>query len=370
MTAPWNGSRWIVALLLLSSCASAPAPAPSQPGSPAAPAAPSAAAQPPKPSKVSLLCGETARMVRFSDLGVPEGERPTDVALDSRYIYVLFPSRLLRIPQGQERFQAEMTIGRGDDLWGAMDIDPVDGSVWISTDHFVLRRITPNWQNEKVKVQNVAGEGGFQDIRATRDGLYAMPACAEDAVWRLDRTGKILGSAFPAPKRADEPLDTSRLGCSSVRLERDADGNLVAWDHENGKVFRVDGNGTWTETDPGFFRDVSSHEPTAKGLDIGTASERWYAAGTVGNLFYWKGRPVFLGPVALMSDLKLSARSRRMGTGIDSVLILPDTAGSRDFIHHCGDAFLIDVATTPERYAAITEEALILGDMATAPDLP
>lgn len=361
MTTPWKGSRWIAALLLLSSCASAPAP--SQPGS-ASPA--------PKPSKISLLCGESARMVRFETMGVPADERPTAVAMDSRHIYVLFPSRLLRIPQGQERFQAEMTIGRGDDLWVSMDIDPVDGSVWISTDRFVLRRISPEWKNEKIEIQKVSGEGGFEDIRVARDALYASPICAKDAVWRIDRTGKILGSAFPVPERkvGDDPLNASRLGCSNIKLEHDAEGNLVAWDQEEGKVFRVDDQGAWTEADPGFFKTVRLHEPTAKGLDVGSASERWYISGLVDDLFYWKGRPVFLGPIATSSETNLGMGSGPIGIGVDTVLILPEAGGARDVIHGCAGAHIFDVATTPERYAAITEKALILGDLATAPDLP
>jgi hypothetical protein len=357
---------WIAVLLLLSSCAAAPAPTPSP--APARASAP----EPDKVSRVSLLCGESARMVRFETMGVPADERPRAVALDSRNAYVLFPSRLLRIPQGEERFQAEMTVGRGDDLWVAMDLDPVDGSVWIATDRFVLRRISPDWKNEKIQLQKVSGEGGFEDIRVTRDALYASPICAQDAVWRLDRTGKVLGSAFPVPERkvGDEPLDASQLGCSKVRLERDAEGNVVAWDHENGKVFRVDGQGAWTEVAPGFFKAISIHDSTAKGLGVGTASEQWYVSGSVRDLFYWKGRPVFLGPMATRSDTKLAMGSGPFGVGSDTVLILPDAGGSRDIVHNCEGAYLFDVATTAERYAAITEDALIVGQMAGAPDLP
>lgn len=368
MTTPWNASRWIVVLLMFSACAAGPAPSQPPAGAPATAGAPA-----PEPAThVSLLCGESARMVRFETMGVPADERPKDVAMDSRYIYVLFPSRLLRIPQGQERFQAEMTVARGDDLWVSMDLDPVDGSVWIATDRFVLRRISPNWKNEKIELQKVSGEGGLERIRVAQDALYASPICAKDAVWRIDRTGKILGSSFPMPERkvSDEPLSVSQLGCSKVRLERDAEGNVVAWDHENGKVFKVNGQGAWTETDPGFFKGVAIHDSTAKGLGVGTASERWYISGSVSDLFYWKGRPVFLGPVATTTRSGLSMGSGEIGVGIDTVLILPEAGGARDIIHTCAGAHLFDVATSSERYAAITEKALILGDMAGAPDLP
>ena len=338
---------FLLPLLLLAACA-APAPKPvTQPEANRVP-------------RVSLFCTPAARTLRFDAMGVPSDELPVSVALDSRYAYVLFTSRLLRVPLEGNAIEPEMTIGRGDDLWVDMDLDPVDGSVWIATDKSVLRRITPGWESQKLEMK-IDGEGGFDRIRVGRDAIYASPVCAKDAVWRIDRSGKVLGSAFPLGevKVPDEPVDPIELRCSKVRLERDAQGGLVAWDYSRRKVWRADGQGSWSETDPGFFQGVSIHPSTAKGVDLGTETEQWYVAGRAHSLFYWKGRPVFLGNHASGGSL-----------GMATVLILPGQGSPRDALDQCGGKMILSAATTAERYAAITGEELILGEMAGAPGLP
>ncbi|MFL6201370.1 MAG: hypothetical protein ACJ76J_19540 [Thermoanaerobaculia bacterium] len=310
--------------------------------------------------RVSLFCSPSARRVRFDAMGVPSDELPISVALDSRYAYVLFTSRLLRVPLEGSAVEPEMTIGRGQDLWIDMDLDPVDGSVWIATDKALLRHITPGWESRKLDVR-MEDEGGFDGIRVGRDAIYATPVCAKDAVWRLDRSGNLLGSAFALGeiKIPDEPVHPMELRCSKVRLERDAQGDIVAWDYGRRKVWRVDGQGSWSETDPGFFEGVSIHPSTAKGVDLGTATEQWYVAGRAHSLFYWKGRPVFLGNAASGGS-----------TGTTTVLILPGKGSPRDALDECGGKMILSAATTAERYAAITGEELILGEMAGAPSLP
>src|SRR5215218_1926497 len=126
--------------------------------------------------RVSLFCTPSARQVRFDAMGVPSDELPISVALDSKYAYVLFTSRLLRVPLEGTAVEPEMTIGRSDDLWVDMDLDPVDGSVWIATDKSVLRRITPGWESQKLAVKiegTTKGETGFDSIRVDRDAIYA-----------------------------------------------------------------------------------------------------------------------------------------------------------------------------------------------------
>ena len=59
----------------------------------------------------------------------------------------------------------------------------------------------------RFEIQRVAGEGGFDGIRVTRDAIYASPVCAKEAVWRLDRQGKVIGSEFPIADRPAQHAD-------------------------------------------------------------------------------------------------------------------------------------------------------------------
>ncbi len=339
-------------LLLLAACSQSPQPA-----------APDKASGAGRIARVSLFCASPSRKVLFETMGIPSDERPVEVALDSTYAYLLFPARIVRLPLEGDQVEPEMALNRGKELWISLDLDPVDGSVWIATDQFVLRHITPGWQSEKVEIRKVGGDGGFDGIRVARDAIYATPVCAQDAVWRLDRQGNILGSAFPVAERPapdpDEPVDSSELSCSKVRLERDAGGGVFAWDYGRHKVFQVDGQGAWTESDAGVLKEVSIHPTTARGADVGTGTEQWYVSGIVRGLFHWKGRPVFLGNFA-----------GRPSGGLDTVLVVPGPGSPRDALEVCGGDIIVSAATTAEHYAAVTDKALILGGMAGAPDLP
>src|SRR3954468_23695469 len=104
-------------LLLFSACATAPtAPRPAAPRPVQAPAPVQAAAA--EPRKITLLCGDTARIADFAQLGVPSGERPIGVAVTGKSILVLFaPARLMRIVRLGDKIDVEMTIGHGDEQW-------------------------------------------------------------------------------------------------------------------------------------------------------------------------------------------------------------------------------------------------------------
>ncbi|HEX6861396.1 MAG TPA: hypothetical protein VF414_01190, partial [Thermoanaerobaculia bacterium] len=124
-------------------------------------------------------------------------------------------------------------------------------------------------------------------------------------------------------------------------------------------VYQADEQGGWSETDPGFFQGVSIHPSTAKGVDLGSETEQWYVAGRAHSLFYWKGRPAFLGNHASGGTL-----------GTATVLILPGKGNPREALDQCEGKLILSAATTAERYAAITGEELIFGEMAGAPGLP
>jgi hypothetical protein len=349
-------------LLLLSACASsAPAPAPA--------AAPAASAEP-EPKRVSLVCHDKSTALRFDEMGVPGEEQPRAVAVHGDITYVLFePGRLARITRKEGKAQLEMSLAPPGESWTAMAVDPADGSVWVSNNRFELVRFDRDWNARKVKIKRVEGEGGFQSLQVAPDAIYAEPFCAEDGIWRLDRTGNILSSAFPVPPpdpSDDQPVTLDELGirCSPVRMERDAEGGIVVWDYPRRTLHRVDDQGTWTEVPSSFFAtlDVTPATSVVKGTDVGGAEEQWYMKTGARDLFYWKGRPVFFGGFT----------SKSKGAGNNTVLLLPreDASGFDELIESCYDLGIWDVATDGVRYSAITQKVVVFGDFTTAPDLP
>lgn len=350
--------RFVSLLVLLSACATAPAPAPAAARKPARPSA---------PPRVSLICNGQAIAARFDDLGVPKGEEPLAVALGKDVAYVLFkPARLLRVTRKEGKVQAEMALGKPEESWTALAVDPLDGAVWLASDHLSLLRISPEWKSRAVKVQKVQGNGSFQRLVLAPDAIYAAPACAETAVWRIDRDGNVLATAFPAappdPAAGGAPMKLEELRCSAVRLERDADGRVLAWDPHRKTLHRSDDKGVWTASTPGVFQSVQEALPdenVVTGVAVGKRDEQWYVKGGPRDLFWWKGRPVFLGPIT----------SRSAG-GHETVLLVPQQDGIREVIESCHGATIRSIATTPTQYAAITWEAIVFGDFATAPDLP
>ena len=337
------------------SCASAPSPS----------APPKAAAE--KIRTIDLLCAEGARYVSYDKLGVPSQEYPTSVALTRGNAWVLFPQRLVRIGRGGEQVDVGMHVAPLEERWVEIDVDPLDESVWVvSETKLDLYKVSPDGHMSTVKLQHkVEGTGGFSGLVVGRDAIYAQPTCADMAVWRLDRSGKLLGTALEAPKKteSDEPVvmqpGEPDRHCYSVRLERDADGRILAWDPKARATWQVDDQGVWTRSDSRLF--AAAGEPggtlALKGVDIGEKTEQWYFANGLGRLFYWKGRPVFL-------------RSRTMkerAKGNDTVLYVP---GDGELIMPCHGSTLWNVATDATGYAAITDRFLVLGDMASAPDLP
>jgi len=352
-----------VVLALTAGCASAPA---------AKPAA-TAVVEEPAPPRVTLICHDKAVAARFDQLGVTEREQPIAVALSKDTAYVLFqPARLLRVTRKEGKIQSETALGKQGETWTALDVDPLDGSVWLATDHLTLLRISPEWKSRSVKIQSkVEGTGSFQRLRVAPDAIYAAPSCAEAAVWRIDRDGKVLGTTFsdsPVKLAGDsEPLHPGELRCSFVRLESSADGRVLAWDAQKRTLQQVDDQGSWAPADPAharFFKAVEDAQPNmtvAKGMAVGKRNEAWYVnnIGILGDLFWWKGTPVFLGPVTTL-----------VAGGHDTLLLVPHGDGMQEIVESCYGAQIVAITTTPTQYAAVTRDAIILGDFAAAPDLP
>jgi hypothetical protein len=347
----------------LASCASAP------PG--ATKAANSQTPKADEPRTVDLLCHQGARAVRFDKVGVPSAERPVDVALNRGSIWVLFNSgRVVQISRGGERPYLPLAGQEVHLNFQALAVDPTDDSVWVvSQASLDLYHFTPDGQMSTVKLKRkVEGSGGFAGLLIARDSIYAQPTCAESAVWRLDRSGKLLGTAFKAPaKTGDEPQvlqadNPAETACFSVLLERDLQERILAWDRSEKTAYQADGEGNWTPTASPLFTHFKAQGSglSLKGVNVGERSEQWYFRGAGGNLFFWKGQPVFLG----------SHTIKEKSLGNDTVLYLPSEGGSREVIMPCNGFPVLRVATDAVGYAALTGRFLVLGDPATAPDLP
>lgn len=349
------------------SCASAPPPAKTPP--PAAPVEKG-------PPSVNLLCHEGAKALRFDKIGVPSGERPADVALTQGSIWVLFAQgRLLQLSRGGDSLSVHTHVLPGGEGWSRLAVDPVDESVWaVSQDHFNLYKVSPQGQVSVIRLQRkIEGTGGFYSLVVGRDAIYAQPTCADTAVWRLDRAGKVLATSFEAPKREDdeapaeavrvtEGVTEKRRGCANVYMEKDAEGHILVWDDEQKGTFQVDEQGNWTPSESRLFTQLRDPGPAVsfKGVAIGEKTEQWYFTDVVGDLFFWKGKPVFLGSI--------TAKERQLGN--DTVLLLPGENGFREVLMACNGFPIRHAVTDATGYAAISEGFLILGEMAGAPDLP
>lgn len=315
---------------------------------------------------IQLLCHDKAHYVLFEKVGVPFPEYPIDVALTKGHIWVLFRQRLVQLERKTERLEVQMYVSPLEEEWSQIDVDPVDETLWVAaqTSLSVYRSASAGKLTRVTLQAKVEGKGGFYGLRVGRDAIYAQPTCAETAVWRIDRSGKLLGTAFEAPpeeaQQEEEVLrpDEIPLRCSAVRLDRDADGRILAWTRDQ-ETWEVDESGTWKPSDSPLLdpiADVSS-AISLKGLDVGKETELWYFnSGYRGQLFFWKGQPVFLGSWTMRA------------TGSDTLLYLPN---ARDpAIMPCQDAAVHHVATDARGYAAISHRFVVFGDFAEAPDLP
>jgi hypothetical protein len=275
-------------VLLLSACATAPAPPQSTPASSA----------PPQPKPLALFCSTTANDVAFKSLKVPAGEEPVDVALTPRYVWVLFqPARLLRFDRAAGPVHVETSLGPPGEVWTGIDADPVDGSIWSVSEEFVFHNISPDLTVKTIPLKRqVQGKSGFARLLIAPDALYAAPICGDYGVWRIDRMGKVLGTAFPIEHAKDEVLDPDTMECARAEIERDVEGRILARD-KAGKVFRADPSGTWEPIETDLLR--AAHGQAVRATRFGkkgNPGEYYYAAGYLESLFLLKGRPVLLGP--------------------------------------------------------------------------
>lgn len=261
-----------------------------------------------------LVCEVPVRKVLLSELGLPEGSRPRDMALTKSTVWILFePALLVGLPRtSAELDEVEMVYGARGDVWETLSVSPRDGSLWMASSTAprlwhkpALGRVRP------VRVPE-AKEGGFRDLAVRWDGIYLAPsACNGSSVWRVDPSGRLLGTALPRP------------ACPPVDLETDWSGRTWAFLPESGDTFLLGSGGRWAPS--------------------GSPAPWPERAGPFRGRFFWGTEPV------------------GMGGEEETVLV----RGAEPFREDCGAGNrLLRVAGDARGWAALTREWLLLGEHA------
>lgn len=335
----------IVALLALtlSGCAAirpAPeAPAPVETPAPV-PSTPPVPAGPPPIPEARLVCDVPVRKVLLSDLGLPEGSVPRDVALTRSTIWILFENVLVGMPRqevksGGGEFEAldetELFYGVKGIPWETVSVSPRDGSIWIaSSSANRLWHKPPIGRVRPVPVAQ-AKEGGFRDVVARRDGVYVVPtACAGASVWRLDPSGKVVGNGgLPSQGGASQGG-----ACPAVDLETDWSGRVWALLPGSGEAFRLTPGDRWESA----------------GTELAVPSPWPERAGPFRGWFFWGTEAIGLG------GEEETLLVRRSGTGAGEL-------GA--FREECGEGNrLLRVVGDSRGWVALTREWLLVGEHA------
>lgn len=290
-----------------------------------------APADPPVPSSRVICTVQEARRIDLAELGAPEGSRPVDLVLGRSTVWILFePSLLMGIPrvvqpkapvayaEFGEVEEVEMIPGPRPDAWRSLAIDPREGTLWLASPSGLWRK-RPGRRPELLKG---APAGGFRDAVADRGAVWAVPACPERAVWRLDASGKRLGIALGAL----EALEAGGEECPALDLERDWSGTVWALKPATGEVFRLGFDGRWGPA------ELPVPAPAPAG------------SNPVRSWFFWGEEPMALGE----GDGALYRRADGRVSG---------------FREDCGEGNgLVRVAGDAQGWAALTRSWLLLGE--------
>jgi len=326
---------------------------------------------------IELLCQETVRKIPFEAIGIPHYSQILDIALTPDRIWLLVsPTHLVELWRDPADMKFRTVNGREDAAWGALDVDPLDGSLWIvSSVRLELIHIVPGGASRVVKIQRLEGQGGFRDVLVDESGVWVVPTCAENALWKIDRTGKVLQQEFQ--RTGTEPLTLresftpeenqgSITGCIPVSLVRDSAGRIALYDGVSRSFYRRE------EEDWRPFLQLP--EPVREALPSGgvqvefpgTDQETWSpASGFSGDApaFFFAGDTPFFQP-SVFADLKIK---ERLVYYIRYERL--ETAGLSTAFERCSelDSFVRvgTVASDPSGYAAAFGTSLLLG---TFPD--
>jgi len=299
--------------------------------------------------------------VPLADLGLPAGSRPVDLALGKDRVWILFePALLVGLPRNaadQEPVavaeygaveETEMIPGPRPDAWRSVSADPLDGTLWLASPSGLWRR-RPGRRPELVTItdgskapldEKPAGRrskkptrmpvlpaipvpaGGFRSAVATRGTVWAAPACADHAVWKLDSQGR----------RREENLPVPADSCVAVDLQRDWSGDVLAlWPGAAGAVLRLAPDGSW--------------QPAGDALAVPMPP----AAVPLRSWFFWGTEPLALGGPA--DDPRLYRRDDRDGGKVTA------------FHEDCGPGnALVRVAGDARGWVALTRDWLLIGE--------
>jgi hypothetical protein len=260
-----------------------------------------------------LVCEVPVRKILLSELGLPDGSRPRDLALTRSTIWLLFePAVLVGMPRSGDLDEVEMVYGARGDIWETLAVSPRDGSLWMASSTAPrLWHMPPLGRVRPVRVAQ-AKEGGFRDLAVRWDGIYLAPtSCNGSSVWRIDPSGKLLGTGLPHPD------------CPAMDLETDWSGRTWAFFPGSGETFMLDVGDRW--------QPEGSPTPWPE------------RAGPFRGRFFWSTEPV------------------GMGGEEETVLV----RGVEPFREDCGAGNrLLRVAGDSRGWAALTREWLLLGEHA------
>lgn len=354
----------LLAALSLTACASAPSPQPLP--TPIAVSRPVPTFLPEHPV-VERLCGPAALQISFRSLGVPLHSRVLDLALSEKSVWVLFdPPRLVEVARDSANPTARMWEGRKDAAWGAVDVDPTDGSLWVvSGKRLELIHVDADGQGRIVPLSRVEGSGGFRDVLVDSSGIFVVPTCAADALWRVSREGSVEERSFPRENDplfglgVDDPLPTGqdRLeGCIPVSLARDLAGSVTAFDGTTRRFSRRIAREGWREI---LETGGEGKKLEAGGVLVrspGREDELWFLHGRSPQYFFLPEGPVIFSA----GHAKEGSAHRREIQYLRAI-----EQGAVTEVEPCDRfATLIDVVADRLGFAAITWEELVLGRLA------